>query len=467
MQTLHENDARHFRCNAADPVSPSRPRSSRHNHPLRVWSAVKPGDGLLAGALLVCVFMILTAYYVLKTAREGLILSTGTFGLRGDELKAYATGAMALLLIGLVPVYGALVNRSRRIRLINISYAGVVASLLGFAVVGRAGVAIGLAFFVWLGLVSVFLVAQFWSYANDVYDEEQGTRLFPIIAIGGSIGAIVGPRIAAIADTYTLLLIAAALLVGCAVLFNVIEHGFHSRGHNGRVAEPIAGPGGFSLVLHDRFVLLIAAMLLVANLVNTTGEFILSNAIREHAFSIAPHDAVERREIIKGFYSNFYAWVNGLSFLIQVLLVSRILRRIGVRHALFVLPLIAFGAYAVIGAVGGLLAARIGKIAENATDYSLQNTTRQALFLPTARPVKYKAKATVDTFFVRFGDALSAILVGIAIHQLGMTGRQLAVVNLLVIVGWVGLVSAIAHHHRVISVCHHGCFPSLKSVGAT
>src|SRR5215203_7277550 len=133
MQTLHENDARHFRCSAADPVSASRPRSSRLHHALRVWGDVKPGDGLLAGALLVCVFMILTAYYVLKTAREGLILSTGTFGLRGDELKAYATGAMALLLIGLVPVYGMLVNRQRRIRLINISYAGVVVSLLGFA----------------------------------------------------------------------------------------------------------------------------------------------------------------------------------------------------------------------------------------------------------------------------------------------------------------------------------------------
>ncbi len=409
--------------------------------------------------MLVCVFLILTAYSVMKTAREGLILSGGTWGLRGDELKTYATGAMAILLVGVVPAYGLLANRVRRIRLINVSYAIVIACLGVFFVLGRAGVSVGLPFFVWLGLVSVFLIAQFWSYANDLYTEEQGKRLFAIIATGGSLGAIFGPRIAKLADTFTLMIVAAALLLAGLALFNAIEQRNARRGHDHRTTEPITGAGGFTLVLRDRYLLLIACMLLVANLVNTTGEYVLSNAAREHAMALVParpnvDDAViaaERREIIKAFYSDFFLWVNVASFLIQAFLVSRILDKIGVRRALFVLPVVALGSYALIGAIGGLALVRAAKIAENGTDYSLQNTVRQALFLPTDRVVKYKAKAAIDTFFVRAGDTLSALFVGVGIHQLGFTGRDLALVNLTLVALWLAIAAGIARRHRLIS----------------
>jgi ATP:ADP antiporter, AAA family len=423
---------------------------------LRPFSKVEPGEGPRALLMLACVFLILTAYYVMKTAREGLILAGGTFGLAGDELKLYATGAMALLLLGLVPAYSRLADRVRRIRLINISYALVMGSLVVFFALGRAGVPVGLPFFIWLGLVSVFLIAQFWSYANDVYTEEQGKRLFAIIAIGGSLGAIVGPRIAAVADTFSLMLVAAAILVASVVLFNVIERMAGARGHDRAAAGPTDGPGGFALVLRDRYLLLIAALVLVVNIVNTTGEFVLSNAVREHAIALVPDGAdsgaieAQRREIIKAFFSDFFFWVNLVGFLVQAFLVSRIIGTLGVRGALFVLPVIAFGAYAAIGIVGGLALLRVAKIAENATDYSLQNTVRQALFLPTDRAVKYKAKATIDTFVVRLGDTLSAVLVGVGLHQLGLGPRQLVFANLILVAGWLAIAVGIALHYRTL-----------------
>jgi AAA family ATP:ADP antiporter len=423
---------------------------------LRPFTKVHPGEGVIAALLLVCVFSILSAYYAMKTAREGLILAGGTWGIAGDELKTYATGAMAILLVAVVPAYGALANRVRRIRLINISYAIVIASLLGFYVLGRAGLSIGLPFFIWLGLVSVFLIAQFWSYANDLYTEEQGKRLFAIIATGGSLGAIFGPRIAKLADTFTLLVIAAVLLAAATALFNVIDH---RTKHDHKSREPISGAGGFALVLRDRYLLLIACLLLVANLVNTTGEFVLSSAAREHAMALVPDRAgvdvavisAERRELIKAFYSDFFSWVNLVSFVIQAFLVSRIIDKLGVRRALFALPLIAFGSYAMIGAIGGLALVRVAKIAENGTDYSLQNTVRQALFLPTDRVVKYKAKAAIDTFFVRAGDTLSAVVVGVGIHTFGLGGRDLALVNLILISLWLAIAAGIARRHRLIS----------------
>ena len=116
---------------------------------------------------------------------------------------------------------------------------------------------IGLAFFIWLGLVSVFLIAQFWSYANDLYTEEQGKRLFAIIAIGGSLGAISGRSIAKLGDTFTLMPIAAAILVACVVLFNVIERDRHDEAIEHRTTDH--GPGGFALVLRDRYLMLIGS----------------------------------------------------------------------------------------------------------------------------------------------------------------------------------------------------------------
>lgn len=415
---------------------------------LRPFSKVKPGEGLVALLMFACVFLILTSYYVLKTAREGLILAGGTFGLKGDELKTYATGAMAILLVAIVPAYGALANRVPRIRLITISYALVIASLVAFFVLGRAGAPIGLAFFIWLGLVSVFLIAQFWSFANDIYSEEQGKRLFAIIAVGGSLGAVVGPILTRLADTYVLLALAAAILAVVVAMFHVIER-FHEPG-SAVARTPVSGAGGFALVIRDRYLLLIAALLMIVNLVNTTGEYVLSSAVRDYA-TAATDVAAERRELIKAFYGDFFFWVNLVGLLVQAFAVSRVIEKIGVRAALFVMPIVAFGAYGLIGVVGGIAIVRAGKIADNAADYSIQNTVRQALFLPTSRAVKYKAKAAIDTFFHRAGDLVSALLVGIGIHQLGLVGRDLAVVNVALVVVWFAIAAGVARRHRALS----------------
>ncbi|MGE3766315.1 MAG: NTP/NDP exchange transporter, partial [Kofleriaceae bacterium] len=404
------------------------------------------------------VFLILCAYYVLKTTREGLILTGGMLGLRGDELKLYAGGAMAVLFAGIVPAYGALANRVARIKLINVSYAAVFACLVVFFILGRAGVGVGLAFFIWLGLVNMFLIAQFWSYANDIYTEEQGKRLFAIIAIGGSLGAIVGPKLTDFAGTYELMLVAAAILAVCVVLFNLIDR--VQTPHSPLAAEkeaPIGGPGGFALIARDRYLLLIAVMLLITNIVNTTGEFILSHTAVEHAIAAVPGDAsvpaieAARREMIEGFYADFFFWVNLVGFLIQAFVVSRVIAWFGVRAALFVLPVIAFGTYGAIAAVGGLAITRVAKVAENSTNYSLMNTVRQALFLPTSRAAKYKAKAAIDTFFVRFGDTVAALLIALALHTVGMSVTGLSIANLVLVGAWIAVTVGIARRHAKLT----------------
>ena len=103
--------------------------------------------------------------------------------------------------------------------------------------------------------------------------------------------------------------------------------------------------------------------------------------------------------------------VNLGAFLLQTFAVSRIFKYVGVRGALFVLPLVALGGYTAIALVPIYAIVQWTKVLENSTDYSVQNTTRQALFLPTSREAKYKAKQAIDSFFLRTGDMLSAAVV--------------------------------------------------------
>ncbi len=128
-----------------------------------------------------------------------------------------------------------------------------------------------------------------------------------------------------------------------------------------------------------------------------------------------------------------------MGFLLQTLVVSRLFQWIGVGGALFVLPLIATGGYTLLAAMPLLGVVRIAKILENATDYSLNNTVRHALFLPTSREAKYKGKAAIDTFFVRAGDLLQTgvVEIGTRFLALGVTG--FAVLNLGLVALWVGL----------------------------
>src|ERR1700680_1594914 len=185
---------------------------------LSVFSDVQGGEA--AGALLLAanVFCLLGSYYLLKTVREALILSEG-----GAEVKSYAAGAQAMILLLVVPAYGALASRVNRMRLINGVMLFFVSHLFVFHQLATRGVHIGVPFFLWVGIFNLMVVAQFWAFANDLYTHECGQRLFPLVGIGASLGAWVGARLAsslmaAHAGPPRLLLTAALGLMVCTML---------------------------------------------------------------------------------------------------------------------------------------------------------------------------------------------------------------------------------------------------------
>ena len=154
-----------------------------------------------------------------------------------------------------------------------------------------------------------------------------------------------------------------------------------------------------------------------------------------------------RKAFVGEFYAHFFGWVNLIGLLLQTLAVSRIFRYIGIRGSLFILPAIALAGYSLILIYPALYAVRTLKILENSTDYSVQNTARQALYLATRREAKYKAKAAIDTFFVRIGDVLLAGIV-YAGTRMALSISGFAAISVVLTIAWIIVTLGIYREHK-------------------
>ena len=156
-------------------------------------------------------------------------------------------------------------------------------------------------------------------------------------------------------------------------------------------------------------------------------------------------------QVIAEFYANYQFGYNLLGALFQFFLVSRILKHWGVRRALFILPAISLGGYSLLAVAPILPYIKTAKILENSTDYSLQNTVRHALFLPTSREAKYKAKQAIDTFMWRAGDMLSAVSVFVGTQLLQAGPDSLALFTVVLVLAWLACAAGIAREHRKLA----------------
>jgi AAA family ATP:ADP antiporter len=436
---------------AAAPAVP--PPRSPLERLLGVVAEVRAGEGGTVLLLTLNFFLLQFGYYIFKTVREALILTQA-----GAAGKAYTAAVQAVLLLLLVPAFGAFASRVDRVKLITWVTLLLLCFPVLFLFASRAGMHIGTSYFVWVGIFNTLGIAQFWAFVNDVYTKDQGKRLIPMVAVGASLGAWLGAeyagRLIQRAGPYIPGLVACGIIAVGIVIVRVVSAGQVRRDTGERAAEavkPLGKEGGFELIRKDRYLMLIAALIVVLNLVNTTGEYVLSNLVERQAEQTygAGEESVEARErFIGGFFGkDYFSKVNLVGFLVQLLLVSRIIKYMGVGGALFIHPLIALVGYASAFLSPSLGFVRNVKILDNATDYSLNNTLRQALWLPTSREAKYKAKAAVDSFFMRSGDVLSAGLVYLG-SVLAFTLPVFAAVNVGLAAVWLVIVTFLSRENR-------------------
>jgi AAA family ATP:ADP antiporter len=440
----------------AGPDAGPRPEAGLLDRLLRVFGDVQAGESVTAVLMLTNIFLILAGYYIAKTVREPLILASG-----GAEAKSYAAAGMALVLMGFIPLYSWFASKVDRIRLIFGLLLFFIVNIEMFWLGAHLGVPyLGVAFFIWVGIFNNAIVAQFWSYGNDVYRPDVGQRLFPVIGIGATLGSPVGSWMAAQlfragVSAYNMLQITAVILVISMGLFALVERreGVRRARGGAPTSRLEAGSGGFVLIGRSHYLRLIALLIVLLNLVNTTGEYILGRVVVMQAARLsAARPDFHEEAFIGAFYGEYNFWVSIGAIVIQALLVSRIVKHLGLAGAVLALPIVALGAYgSIVTGAAFLSTIRWAKTAENATDYSVMNTARQMLWLPTRREEKYKAKQAMDTFVVRAGDVLSAGFVYVGTTLLALDTRGFAGTNLLLIGLWLVTAVLLIRENRALT----------------
>lgn len=454
---------------AAAAAVPPGPRYNLGYRFLRLFADIRRGEAPKALLLALNVFLLLLAYYILKPLRESLLLVDK----KSPLVKSYLGGAQAVLFIFVIKAFSRLASKVPRHTLITWTTSFFISNLVIFYFLHAGGMAVkpmGILFFVWVGIFNYFVIAQFWGFANDLYTDEVGKRTFPLVALGATLGGLVAtlPFMKQLRDIlggnweFKLMILAGVILLCCIILARYIhrrdvrrtredrDRGLAGAAEKAKVQEqPLKAGGGFRLIFKSRYLLLIALMIGLYNFVNATGEYIISSvtveesidhpAVRAPAADALPATPQEpprqtESKAIHNAFMDYQFLTNLIALVIQLFLVSRIFKWVGVGGALLFLPLLALGGYALIsfGAVAALVL--WVKALENGTDYSLQNTTKAALFLVTKREEKYKAKTAIDTFFVRGGDTVSALAVLVGTQFLGFKIERYALLNVVVIV---------------------------------
>jgi AAA family ATP:ADP antiporter len=401
---------------------------------LGLITEVRPGEPRSLLALFFTLFLLMFCSSLLKPVREILILTEGD-----PVLRSYSVAIQAVVLLFVIPIYGRLSQQLDKLALTYVIFTMLAFNLIAFAMLYARGVPIGIAFFVWLGIFGVLAGAHFWALVSELYSKESGERLFAVIALGASTGAWLGSlaareltQFATIGDIFLLI---TAILLGVLIpityaVNNVPDTSRPLEAHYEAVQKRPSMMNAFNLIRGSRYLMALAGFAFFYNWLNSTGEFLLAN-IAELFYNegIANGETVTKEAFLGNFYGTFYLYVNIGGFLVQALLVSRIIKYLGVKTAIMITPLIVFVGYGVLSVFTIIPVFLWFKVTENSLDYSLQSTSRQILYLPLTREEKYEARSVIDTLVWRMGDLVQGFAVFIVVGLLELKLRNFVYLN--------------------------------------
>ena len=373
-----------------------------------------PADARSLTISFVSFMLLLACYYIVRPVRDALAATLGA-----DSIK-YLSSAVFFVMLLIVPLFGWLVARVRRTRLVPGLYAFFILNLGVFAFAfdrygssGTQGAWLARAFYVWVTVFNMFAVSVFWSRMAEVWSEPQGRRYFGVVSAGGSLGGLIGPLLAralvANVAISGLVWISAALLTGALIGLSVLTRPAdtvpaHSAeaapGHSTKTLEPTGGATLEGLWLIGRTPLLTGIAMLVV-----LGSFLGMIVYIEMARLVAAtfSSAVERT----AYYSTRDLWVNGGALVLQFFLVGQVTRRFGVGPALVASGCVVLAAFVTLGADPTLAVLTAVSVVLRCAEFGLAKPARDMLYtvLPTA--AKYQSKNAIDTALYRGSDMAS------------------------------------------------------------
>ena len=393
-------------------------------------------------------FFLLAAYYVLRPVRDEMGIAGGVKNL------PWLFTATFIVMLAVVPVFGAMVARIPRRRFIPLVYHFFVANILifwllltfKFAMADTAKV-----FFVWISVFNLFAVSVFWSFMSDLYASEQGKRLFGFIAAGGSAGALLGPAIAVwLAEPIgraNLLLIAALLLefaVLCAMRLESAADALKTNTPISNTTAPreaaLGGSWIAGLIMVARSPYLAGIALWVA-LLSLAGTFLY---FQQASIVSALTDDPNKRTAI---FAQIDLAISLLTITVQFLATGKLIRRFGAGPAAAFLPLVFAAGFLMLALTPMLWVVIAFQATQRAANFAISNPAREVLFTVVGREEKYKAKYVIDNVVFRGGDAASGWLFH-ALRGLGMELNAIALAAVPVALGWFALALALGRSHE-------------------
>ncbi|MGF6487673.1 NTP/NDP exchange transporter [Pseudomonas frederiksbergensis] len=350
-------------------------------------------------------FCVLASYYLVRPLRDALGLEGGA-----DKLQWLFTATFVVMLV-MVPLFGALVSRLPATRFVPLIYRLIALSMLVFGVLIAqriAAVTVGRVFFVWISIYNLFIVSIFWSVLVDRFSSEQGRRLFGFIAAGGTLGTFIGPLLAATMATNlgpVALTVAAAVLLECAVrCYRALLSRTASQSGSRWLDERRMGGSmlaGVTLILRSRYLMGLVLFMLLHTSAATLLYFEQGRIV---AGSYA--DVASRTQ----FFAIVDLIVSALTLLFQLLLTAPLIRLIGIGGALVALPLATIVAFSAMALAPVPATVALAQGLRRAVEFAIVRPAREVLWTVVSREEKYKAKNVIETLVYRGGDAASGWL---------------------------------------------------------
>lgn len=355
-------------------------------------------------ALSFCYFLLLLAsYYILRPVRDGLVAGAGT-----DQVK-YLSVVILFTVLVLTPLFGALMAHIPRYKLLPGIYAFAVANLFLFAMAftwPEFATWSTRAFYIWVTVFNLFVISVFWSFMADIWNAEQGRRLFGVIAAGGSLGGLLGPmfaqNFAARFGNSGLTVIAALLLSGATICLLLLGRmARRTPTEEVQITQSFGGSSwqGILLVLRSPFLLGIAALVIIGSVVAMFAYIELGRLAK---------DAFDTPEARTAFFARFDFWTNIAALILQGLVVGALTTRWGIKIPLVGLAVIGCVSFVPIALSPALATLAITNVARRASEYGLGKPVRDMLYTVTTPQEKYLAKNVIDTLVYRGADALGS-----------------------------------------------------------
>jgi AAA family ATP:ADP antiporter len=394
---------------------------------------VQPGEVRALAWSWLYIFCVLCAYYIIRPIRDDMGVASGV-----ETLPWLFTGSLlGMMLVN--PPFAALVARLSRVRFISLAYGFFVANLLLFFLLLQVAtpaqnIWVGRIFFIWTSVFNLFVVSIFWALMVDVFDAEQGKRLFGVIAAGATLGSILGSSLTASLARHvepTYLLLGSAFLLETAVLsvrrLSRLSEALRLRPAARGEEGPIGGGvlSGFTHAFRSRYLLNISLYMLLYS-VTSTFLYFEQAAIVNRSFA----DRAART----AFFAQVDLVVNVLTLGVQLFLTDRLLRGLGVALTLTLLPALSMVGFVALGVTPTVAIIVLFQVLRRTGNFAVARPTREVLFTVIPREDKYKAKSFIDTVIYRSGDQVGAwsyaLLSGLG---LSLTGIALAAVPLSVV----------------------------------